>query len=181
MRSPLRAAVAMFLCLAVPAFGLDAAGPETRAHARSSTELPADDKTEILDLIARMNQAIDANDYSEYASFYSDEGTIDSGFGPLSVGRPAIIASLEQSAPFITNKRHVASNIVINGDAQSATAVYYLTVFERSASISVVGTAVITDTLEKTDGRWTVTSHSTRMDPATLEAMSQSLAAPARE
>ena len=46
------------------------------------------------DIIARMNQAIDANDYKAYAGFNAEDGYIDSGFGPLSRGSEAIVASL---------------------------------------------------------------------------------------
>jgi hypothetical protein len=39
-----------------------------------------------MDLIAHMNQAIDGKDYPLAASFTPDEGTVDSGFGPPSIG-----------------------------------------------------------------------------------------------
>ncbi len=131
----------------------------------------------ISDIIVRMNHAIDANDYASYAAFYAEDGYIDSGFGPLSRGRAAIIASLNQSAPFITNKRHVAGNILINRDGDRYTAVYYLTVFERAAGLTLVGTALITDTFVRRGGRWEVASHQTRMDPATRKAMAATMAA----
>lgn len=154
-------------------------GPAQRAHyAQTDERVPTTAQLAIIDIIGRMNQAIDANDYATYASFYSEDGYIDSGFGPLSRGREAIIASLEQSAPFITNKRHAATNIVINRDGDRLVAVYYLTVFERSASLTLAGTALITDTFERRNGRWHVVSHVTRMDPATLQAMSAAMAAP---
>lgn len=130
------------------------------------------------DLIARMNHAIDANDYEAYAAFYAEDGYIDSGFGPLSRGRPAIVASLKQSAPFITNKRHVAANIVVNREGDRYTAVYYLTVFERAAGLTLAGTALITDTFVRRGSRWEVASHQTRMDPATLKAMAAAMPAP---
>lgn len=141
------------------------------AYIQEANSLTAADQIAILDVIARMNHAIDVNDYPLYASFYTDDGVIDSGFGPPSVGRAAIIASLDQSAPFITNKRHVVGNPVINGEGDTAKVTYYLTVFERQTGLTLAGTAVITDTLRRADGRWRVASHTTRMDPATLTAM----------
>lgn len=134
------------------------------------------DQVAIADLIARMNQSIDANDYTSYAEFYAEGGVIDSGFGPPVTGRPAIVASLEQSAPFITNKRHVAANIVMNGNMETVTAVYYLTVFERQAGLTLAGTALITDEFERSATGWQVVRHTTRMDPATLAAMSAAMA-----
>jgi ketosteroid isomerase-like protein len=146
-----------------------------RIYAPANATVPAAVQPIIIDIIARMNQAIDANDYETYAAFYAEDGAIDSGFGPLTQGRAAIVASLQQSAPFITNKRHVASNIVLNGTASQVTAVYYLTVFERVSGLTIAGTAVITDTFVRRSGRWQVTRHVTRMDPATLQAMSAAM------
>ncbi len=133
--------------------------------------IEARDQAAILDIIARMNHAIDANDYALYASFYTADGVIDSGFGPPSVGAAAIVASLEMSAPFITNKRHVMGNPVISGSGDQAKVTYYLVVFERQAGLTLAGTAVITDTLRRENGVWKVATHTTRMDPATLAAM----------
>lgn len=148
----------------------------TQSLVRSSkSQLSPADQLQIIDVIARMNQAIDSEDYAAYAEFYTADGVIDSGFGPPTEGRQAIIESLEASAPFITNKRHVAANIVINGNEQSATVDYYLTVFERTASLTLAGTAVITDEFMKVDDEWLVMSHTTRMDAATLAAMSAAM------
>jgi ketosteroid isomerase-like protein len=166
--------------LVTPMASAQASGPVARAHyAQPTTPVSPAIHAEINDIIARMNHAIDANDYPAYASFYAEDGYIDSGFGPLSRGREAIVASLNQSAPFITNKRHVASNVVINGGRNRVTAVYYLTVFERAAGLTLAGTALITDTFERRGGRWHVVSHVTRMDPATLAAMSAAMTQPA--
>ncbi len=141
------------------------------AYHTQSTAMPVADQIAILDLIARMNQSIDANDYAAYALFYTEDGVIDSGFGPATKGRAAIVESLNQSAPFITNKRHVAANVVINGSGQAATAVYYLTVFERQTGLTIAGTALITDELRRGKDGWHVVRHTTRMDPATVQAM----------
>jgi ketosteroid isomerase-like protein len=151
--------------------------PTTAPHLPQASQPAAADQLAIADMIARMNQAIDANDYSGYAAFYAEDGVIDSGFGPPTVGRAAIVASLDKSAPFITNKRHVAGNIVINGSSQSATAVYYLTVFERQTGLTLAGTAVITDEFKRGAAGWQVVRHTTRMDPATLQAMRAAMGA----
>lgn len=150
------------------------------AYAARSVSPAVVDQLAILDLIARMNQSIDADDYAAYSRFYLEDGVIDSGFGPPTTGRDAIVASLNQSAPFITDKRHVASNVVINGTGRTASAVYYLTVFERKAGLTIAGTAMIIDELRRTPSGWLVVRHTTRMDPATVKAMSAAVAAPRR-
>jgi ketosteroid isomerase-like protein len=158
-----------------------AQGPVSPPYAVQDETVASADQVAIIDLIARMNQAIDANDYVSYAGFYTEDGVIDSGFGTPVTGRPAIVASLEQSAPFITNKRHVAANVVINGQGDLATAVYYLTVFERQAGLTLAGTALITDEFRRGSGGWQVVRHTTRMDPATLAAMSAAMAGAAAQ
>lgn len=169
---PLRA-----LLLSVALAAMTSAGPalaqssEAAAHLTAANDLVAADQLRILDIIARMNQAVDLEDYALYASFYAADGVIDSGFGDPVEGHEAIVASLEQSAPFITNKRHAAANVVLTGSGDEATAVYYLIVFERVAGLTLAGTAVITDTFARRDGDWRVTRHQTRMDPATLASM----------
>jgi hypothetical protein len=166
---------AALICAVPVASAHGQTGSIQRAYAPANATVPPAVQTVITDIIARMNQSIDANDYETYAAFYSDDGEIDSGFGPATRGRAAIIASLQQSAPFITNKRHVASNIVVNGTAERVTATYYLTVFERVSGLTIAGTAVITDTFVWQSGRWFVTRHETRMDPATLNAMTAAM------
>jgi ketosteroid isomerase-like protein len=164
---------ALLLCVSVGAAApvqAQIATPDP-AYITEANRLGADDVATILDVIARMNHAIDVNAYDLYASFYTADGVIDSGFGPPSVGRDAIVASLQASAPFITNKRHVIGNPIVSGAGDEAKVTYYLIVFERQTGLTLAGTAVITDTLRREDGAWRVTSHTTRMDPATLAAM----------
>lgn len=145
--------------------------PPSAAYISEPNGINAADQMAILDVIARMNHAIDVNDYPLYASFYTADGMIDSGFGPPSVGAAAIVATLQQSAPFITNKRHVVGNPVISGAGDEAKVTYYLVVYERQSGLNLAGTALITDTLRHVNGMWRVATHTTRMDPATLAAM----------
>lgn len=169
-RSAFAAALAFGSLLAVEPAYAQSTTPDP-GYITEPNRLAGDDVASILDVIARMNHAIDVNDYDLYARFYTADGVIDSGFGPPSGGREAIVASLQASAPFITNKRHVMGNPVVSGAGDEAKVTYYLIVFERQTGLMLAGTAVITDTLRREDGAWRVTSHTTRMDPATLAAM----------
>lgn len=170
----LRAALALALTALVAGLaprGAQAQDASAGAYVTAENELSLEDQVAIEGLIVRMNHAVDLDDYALYASFYASDGVIDSGFGEPVAGRDAIVASLEQSAPFITNKRHAAVNIVLHGSGDAATATYYLLVFERAAGLELAGTAVITDTFARGAEGWHVTRHQTRMDPATLAAM----------
>ena len=117
--------------------------------------------------IARLNHALDAADYKSYGELFAPDGVFVSGFGNA-VGPKAVAAALGQVAPFITNKRHLAGNLVISGDGHQIVVTSYLIVFERQTEMKYVGSAVNVDTLEKVDGRWRVARHDSTLDPATL-------------
>ena len=121
-------------------------------------------------IIARLNHSIDLGDYKSYASFFAEDGVFDTAFG-TAVGPEQVEAALEQSRPYISGKRHVASTLVISGDDKSAKVTSYLTVYEATTSLSYLGSAVNTDDFEFRDGKWVITRHSTYMDPATIAAM----------
>lgn len=119
-------------------------------------------------VIARLNHALDAGDYALYGSFFAEDGVFESDFGDA-VGPDAVAAALQQVAPFITNRRHVAANYVINRDGDRLVVTTYLIVYERVAALEYVGSAVNTDTLEQRDGQWKVVRHASTLDPATLD------------
>ncbi|MEC4804856.1 MAG: nuclear transport factor 2 family protein [Jaaginema sp. PMC 1079.18] len=143
---------------------------EDTSYITADSDLTLEDELAIYQTIARLNHAIDAADYESYASFFAEDAVFATAFGDA-IGPEQIIASLELSRPFITNKRHVASNIVINGRGDRAVVTSYLTVFERAESLTLVGTAINVDTLERRDGEWVVVRHETELDPATLQLM----------
>jgi uncharacterized protein (TIGR02246 family) len=117
-------------------------------------------------VIARLNHALDAADYASYAAMFAADGVFVSGFGNA-VGPEQVEAALLQVAPFITNKRHVAANLVISGDGAQIVVTSYLVVFERVTELKYVGSAVNVDTLKKVDGRWLVARHDSTLDDAT--------------
>lgn len=117
-------------------------------------------------VIARLNHALDAADYASYAAMFATDGVFVSGFGNA-VGPEQVEAAMQQVAPFITNKRHVAGNLVISGDSEQIVVTSYLVVFERVTELKYVGSAVNVDTLKKVDGRWLVALHDSTLDDAT--------------
>ncbi|MBE9033290.1 nuclear transport factor 2 family protein [filamentous cyanobacterium LEGE 11480] len=140
------------------------------SYISAKNDLTVADELAIRQVIARLNHALDNADYPLYASFFADNAVFDTAFGQA-VGPKAVAAALETSRPYITNKRHVAANLVISGDAKQAKVTSYLIVFERADSLTYVGSAVNVDTLKKQDGEWRVIRHETAMDPATVKAM----------
>lgn len=133
-------------------------------------QMSVEDELAIRQIIARLNHAIDIGNYEVYSTFFDEDSVFDTAFGQA-VGSEQIAAALEQSRPYITGKRHVATNILISGSGSQARATSYLTVFEATTGLSLVGTAINIDTFEKRDGKWIVVRHETSLDPATVAAM----------
>ncbi len=128
--------------------------------------LALEDEMAIRQIIARHNHALDAEDYALYGSFFAEDGVFTSGFGNA-VGPDQVAAALEQSRPFIINRRHIAANLVISGDGDRATVTSYQIVFERASAIEYVGSAFVIEELERRDGEWVITLHDSTLDPAT--------------
>ena len=127
-------------------------------------------------VIARLNHALDAGDYALYGAFFAEDGVFESDFGDA-VGPAAVASALEQVRPFITGKRHVAANPVINREGERLVVTTYLIVYERERSLDFVGSAVNVDTLERRDGAWKIVRHQSELDPATARMMRETMGA----
>lgn len=143
---------------------------EDVAYITEENDLSAADELAIRQVIARLNHALDAADYALYASFYADDAVFVTDFGDAT-GPDQIAQALEASRPLITNKRHLATNLVISGAGDRAVVTSYLTVFERAVALTYLGSAINIDMLEKRDGQWIVVRHESELDPATVEAL----------
>jgi uncharacterized protein (TIGR02246 family) len=170
MNKPISALLFSLAALALqPSAALAQAVPQ---YAVSSVVKPQDDLA-ARQIIARLNHSLDAGDYKAYAALFAPDGVFVSGFGDA-VGPKQVEAALEKVAPFITNKRHVAANLVINSDGKQLIVTSNLIVFERQTELKYVGSAMSVDTLRKVNGRWLVARHDSTLDPAT-KAYIQSL------
>jgi steroid Delta-isomerase len=165
--------IASIVALSVSVSFTSLALAESVPYYSANYQLKAEDDLAARQVIVRLNHALDAADYKAYGNLFSNDGVFVSGFGDA-VGPKQVEAALEKVAPFITNKRHVAGNLVINGDAKQMVVTSYLIVFERKEEMKYVGSAVNVDTLKKVNGRWLVARHESTLDPAT-QAYIQSL------
>ena len=128
------------------------------------------DRIVIHELLARLDHAVDAQDWDGYVSHFTDDAVLDSGFAGEVRGREAIRAWLVQNEGNTAGKRHVASNVYVDLGNRIATARSYLTVLEREDVPRVVATAVITDALVKEGETWRVARHQVRVDPGMFKA-----------
>ena len=132
--------------------------------------LDLSDRITLHELLARLDHAVDAQDWDTYLGFFDDDATMDPGFAAPVHGREAIRAFLVQSEGGTRGKRHVASNVYVDGDRDEAVASSYLTVIEREEIPKVVATARIVDTLVKHGGVWKVKTHRVAVDPGMFKA-----------
>lgn len=156
-----------FCALVIAALATAAPAQDDLGYISQPYDVAVEDDLAARQVIARLNHALDAADYALYASFFSDAAAFISDLGSAT-GPEEIAAALEASRPFITNRRHIAANTVINSDGDRLVVTTYLVVYERAASLDYVGSAVNIDTLEKRDGVWKVVRHDSTLDPATM-------------
>ena len=76
--------------------------------------LPTDDTTEILQLYARYNTAIDTGDADGFANCFVPDGLFDNGVAVIE-GRDGISKFAEQTHSAMPGMRHNAMNIVADG------------------------------------------------------------------
>jgi hypothetical protein len=61
--------------------------------------------------------AVDAEDYAAYVDHYLPDGAYQTNFAGGAIGHEEILAWLERMRPGIVGKRHVVSNLVVDGEA----------------------------------------------------------------
>jgi ketosteroid isomerase-like protein len=128
--------------------------------------LTAEDRLEIMDLVARYNLAADEKDVEATLAEYADDGVIE-GFYSTGRGKEA----MRQDLPAIfdaegTLKRHLVPNLKISGDGDVAEISYVLLVVEGEERPAVSATAFIRDELRKVGDRWLVARHHIEVDPS---------------
>jgi len=123
------------------------------AQSRKSKDLTVQDYTEIQQLYARYNFAIDVNDADNMVATFTDDGEFYNGSRVNGIGRDGILT-------FMHNRnrhqvRHWNSGLMITGTQDGAKgAVYLLTVNVGVKPPSLIDAAKYDDTLVKTPKGW---------------------------
>jgi len=118
--------------------------------------LTIEDRLAIHDLAARYSHAVDSGDAEGFIATFVETGVLDAGQvqldGHAALKDFALNFSSSRRAP-----RHVASNLVLDGDGDHATLKAYVQMFlltgeppQQTVSIS----GIYDDTLIKEDGSW---------------------------
>ncbi|MBV8463811.1 MAG: nuclear transport factor 2 family protein [Acidimicrobiales bacterium] len=118
--------------------------------------LDLDDHVAIQQLVARYNHAIDSGDGAAYADAFVDDGVLDAG-GLVVEGRDALHSFAETFAASVWAPRHVATNLVIDGQGDRAELRAYVQLYSMEGDPGRQGvraSGIYHDTLVKQDGRW---------------------------
>lgn len=127
-------------------------------------------RIELHEIVARLDHAVDAQDWDRYLAFFDEGAVMDPGFAPPVHGREAIRGFLVASEGNTRGKRHVASNVFVDGDEREAVVRSYLCVIEREEIPKIVATALIVDTFARRAEGWRVVRHQVTVDPGMFKS-----------
>jgi uncharacterized protein (TIGR02246 family) len=111
--------------------------------------LSAEDRVEIMQLVARYNQAADARDSAAWADTFTEDGVFIKDGRPEVKGRSALAKNIRDLPP--TNSRHWTLNLVIDGDEDRAS---MQADFALLCENRIEYTGRYANSLRKVDGRW---------------------------
>jgi ketosteroid isomerase-like protein len=118
--------------------------------------LSIEDHVAIQGLAARYNHAIDSGDADGYLATFVETGVLDAG-GMTLEGHAALKDFASTFSTSARSPRHVATNLVIDGDGDHATLKAYVQMYVISGDppAQVIAAAgKYDDTLLKEDGTW---------------------------
>jgi ketosteroid isomerase-like protein len=118
--------------------------------------LTVEDQLAIQQLVARYSHAIDGGDGPAYAGTFVDAGVLDAGALQVE-GNHALEQFATEFPNSVRSPRHVATNLVIDGDGADATCRAYVQLFAQVGEPpvhQVTASGTYLDTLSKADGTW---------------------------
>jgi uncharacterized protein (TIGR02246 family) len=118
--------------------------------------LTTEDQLEIQGLAARYNHAIDSGDADGFVATFVEAGVLDAG-GLVLEGHAALKDFGSTFSSSARAPRHVATNLVIDGDGDHATLKAYIQMYMLSgepAKQTITAAGKYDDVLTKEDGRW---------------------------
>lgn len=116
-----------------------------------------EDIIEIQQLYAVYNHVIDGGRGEEWAALFVEDGTLDTGLGFAVEGTPTARSEFAAGVPLMMpGSRHVATNVRIDVDGESATGSAYLQLWvaDEDGGTKVLVSGIYVDTLRKEKGRW---------------------------
>jgi uncharacterized protein (TIGR02246 family) len=113
--------------------------------------LSAQDRVEIMQLVARYNQAADARDAAAWADTFTEDGVFIKDAQPEVKGRTALGKNIRDLPP--TNSRHWTLNLVFDGDGDGDRASMQAD-FALLCENRIEYAGRYANSLRKVDGQW---------------------------
>lgn len=128
--------------------------------------VPAETTAQLVETIARYNNASDTRDVEAHVAAYTETGRIVGAMGSTEGGKDGLRQVLpDMFAMEGTAKRHLATNHVFDQVNDTTIRVdYVLTVLEAETAPAVVATAWVSDTFRHQGGVWLVDEHAISID-----------------
>ena len=136
----------------------------SQVSAQAASGLSAQDYSEIQQLYARYNIAIDSGDAEGWAATFTPDGVFNT-FN----GHDALVNFVKAWREKLNGatRKHWNNNLQITGNSKEATASVYLMLVDISTKPpSILATATYTDNLIKTKDGWRFTKRTTKGDSA---------------
>ncbi len=118
--------------------------------------LSTDDVIEIQQLVARYNHAVDSGDADAFCAAFTTDGVLDAA-GMVIEGHDALGAFAKGVPGSFDSPRHIASNVVVEGDGDRASLRAYVQMYARQGDPPhqvVVASGRYHDELVKSGGAW---------------------------
>lgn len=118
--------------------------------------LSIEDKLAIQELVARYNHAVDSGDGAAYAATFTEDGVMQAGEMRME-GRDTLEQFAKGFAQSQHAPRHIASNLLIEGDGDRATLKAYIQMFAMAGdppTQQIATAGLYSDELVKKDGQW---------------------------
>jgi uncharacterized protein (TIGR02246 family) len=141
-----------------------AAGIMFAGTCMAAGDLSAQDYSEIQQLYARYNIAIDSGDAEGWAATFTPDGVFNT-----SIGHDALVNFVKTWREKLNGatRKHWNNNLQITGNSKEASASVYLMLVDISTKPpSILATATYTDSLVKTKDGWRFTKRTTKGDSA---------------
>ena len=116
--------------------------------------LSAEDRLEIMDLVARYNHAHDFEDWDALVATFAPDGELVTSRGTNPRGHEQLRRFYLESGEPIPNVRHWTGNITLEGDGDRARMRNYMMLFKAVDPPQFLLTARYEDDLRRVEGRW---------------------------
>ncbi|MEI2698524.1 MAG: nuclear transport factor 2 family protein [Microthrixaceae bacterium] len=120
--------------------------------------LGTDDIVALQQLYARYNHLIDAGDGEKWAALFVEDGTLDTGMGFTVEGNPAARIEFAAGVPvMMPGGRHIATNVLVDGDGDEASGAAYLQLWvadDENGGFKILVSGIYRDTLRRQGGSW---------------------------